>query len=137
LPSLVYNSALEIAVEMGHLPSSTPSLKPSGLRRGVVLDGHTGNVCVLDPLLRVVQFSHAFGAPQDARALYGETEVEMDGGRPGGDRWWVMGTHFELPFQQLFQHATSHIDQREQDERKRTDCYALMLTSFKAIINRM
>jgi hypothetical protein len=137
LPSLVYNSALEIAVEMDHLPSSTPLLKPLGLRRGVVLDGHTGNICVLDPLMRVVQFSHAFGAPQDARALYGETEVQMDGQQPGGDRWWVMGTHFELPFQQLFQHATSHIDQREQDERKRADCYAVMLKSFKEIINTL
>jgi hypothetical protein len=126
-----------MAVKMGHLPSASPSLKPLDLRRGVVLDGLTGNICIMDPLQQVVQFSHGFGALQDACSLYGETKIEMEGQRPGGSRWWVMGTHFELPFQQLFQHGVSHIDQRELDEQKRSECYSSMLRNFKDIVNRM
>jgi len=126
-----------MAVKMGHLPTSCPVLQPLALRRGVVLDGQTGNLCVMNPLRRVSQFSHAFGAPQDARVLYGETEIEVDGHRPGGSRWWVMGTHFELPFQQLFQLGVSHIDQHEQDEGKRSQCYSVMLKDFKEIVNRL
>ena len=137
LPSLVYNSALDMAVKMGHLPPSSPPLNALALRRGVVLDGQTGNVCVLNPLKRVWQFSHGFGALQDASSLYGETEIEMDGHRPGGNRWWVMGTHFELPFQQLFQLAVSNIDEREQDEQKRCESYTLMLRNLKVIINKL
>jgi hypothetical protein len=126
-----------MAVKMGHLPSISPSLNPSALRRGVVLDGHTGNVCLMNPLKRVRQFSHAFGALQDARICYGETEIELDGHRPGGNRWWVMGTHFELPFQQLFQLGVSHIDHREPDEQKRSECYSIMLKNLKDIVNSL
>jgi FMN phosphatase YigB (HAD superfamily) len=126
-----------MAVKMGHLPASSLPLQPLALRRGVVLDGLTGNVCIMNPLQRVSRFSHGFGALQDARAVYGETEIEVDGHRPGGSRWWVMGTHFELPFQQLFQLGVSHIDQHEQDEDKRSQCYSVMLKSFKDIVNRL
>ncbi len=133
----MYNAALEMAVKMGHLPSLAPSLEPSALRRGVVLDGHTGNICLINPMKRVRQFSHGFDALQDARTCYGETEIEMDGHRPGGSRWWVMGTHFELPFQQLFQLGVSHIDHREPDESKRSECYAMMLKSLKDIVNSL
>jgi hypothetical protein len=61
----------------------------------------------------------------------------MDGHRPGGNRWWVMGTHFELPFQQLFQLAVSNIDELEQDEQKRCESYTLMLRNLKVIINKL
>ena len=137
LPALVYSSALNMAVEMGHLPPSTPVLKPLDLRRGVVLDGHTGNICVMDAEQRVVQSSHGFGSIQDARSLYGETRIEVEGQRPGGSRWWVMGTHFELPFQQLFQHGVAHIDQHEDDDGKRSQRYSLRLANFKDIVGRM
>ena len=122
---------------MGHLPASSLPLQPLALRRGVVLDGLTGNVCIMNPLQRVSRFSHGFGALQDARAVYGETEIEVDGHRPGGSRWWVMGTHFELPFQQLFQLAVSNIDELEQDEQKRCESYTLMLRNLKVIINKL
>jgi hypothetical protein len=126
-----------MAVKIGILPSLSPSLKPSALRRGVVLDGHTGNVCLMNPSKRVRQFSHGLGALQDARVLYGDTEIEIEGHRPGGHRWWVMGTHFELPFQQLFQLGVSHIDEREQDAHKRSEGYSVMLKSLKDIINSL
>jgi hypothetical protein len=48
-----------------------------------------------------------------------------------------MGTHFELPFQQLFQLAVSNIDELEQDEQKRCESYTLMLRNLKVIINKL
>jgi hypothetical protein len=126
-----------MAVKIGDLPPSCPSLQPLDLRRGVVLDGHTGNICVMNPLKRVWKFSHGFGPLQDAGTVYGETQIEMDGLRPGGDRWWVMGTHFELPFQQLFQLGVSYIDDCEQDEFKRFQRYSSMLHNLKNVVNRL
>jgi len=119
-------------VKMGHLPASSPELQPLSLRRGVVLDGQTGNLCEINSLQRVSRFSHGFGALEDSKAVYGETKIE-----PLDSRWWFMATHFELPFQQLFQLGVSHIDQNEQDADKRSQCYSVMMKSLKHIKDKM